>query len=92
MKHKFQFTATTVNPCDRKSRILIRFNTKFEEDSEKRKWRLLVDGEESLAHKITFYTFGETITETIPTGEVKHHILCEGTVRWEENHHAKIFP
>lgn len=30
-----------------KNRILIRFNTKFEEDTQKRKWRVLVDGVES---------------------------------------------
>jgi hypothetical protein len=64
------------------SRILLRFNTKFAEDPEKRTWRVLVNGEETLAHKVLIKIPCETITEPISTGEIKHHFLCYGKVEW----------
>ncbi|MFZ4508263.1 MAG: hypothetical protein ACOYON_11275 [Fimbriimonas sp.] len=72
------------------SRILVRFNTKFTEDPEGRTWRVLVDGVETLAHKVMIDTPTETITESISTGEVKHHILCHGRVEWDEASNAHI--
>ncbi len=75
-----------------KKRILIRFNTKFEEDPLKRKWRVLIDGEESLAHKVQTYGPCETVTEPIATGEIKHHFLCIGFVVWEKDFVANIIP
>lgn len=64
-------------------RILVRFNTKFAEDPLKRGWRVLVNGEEQLAHRVDIQVPCETITEPISTGEIKHHFLCFGYV-----HHA----
>jgi hypothetical protein len=71
-------------------RILVRFNTKFETDILKRKWRLLIDGVEWLAHKIDIQVPCETITEPISTGEIKHHLLCSGEVKWDSNFGATI--
>jgi hypothetical protein len=76
----------------KKDRILIRFNTKFEEDPDKRKWRVLVNGEERLAHQVDIYAFTTTITEPIATGEIKHHFLCEGCVVWKDGDIALVMP
>lgn len=73
-----------------KHRILIRFNTKFEEDSLSRKWRVLVDGVESLAHKVKIHGICETITEPIASGEIKHHFLCVGYLIWEDDFEATV--
>jgi hypothetical protein len=71
-------------------RILLRFNTKWEQDDLKRRWRLLVDGEERLAHKVLIWVEGETITEPVD-GEAKDHILLHGHVAWGDGFVAKIF-
>lgn len=72
-------------------RILIRFNTKADQDPLKRCWRVLQDGVETLAHRVVTYTTCETITEPIESGEIKHHFLCYGNVVWDDNHNASIF-
>jgi hypothetical protein len=69
---------------------LIRFNTKFENDDQKRYWRVLVDGEERLAHRVDIYVHATTITESIASGEIKHHFLCEGHVLWKEGDVAVV--
>jgi len=66
-------------------RVLIRFNTKFEEDALKREWRVLVNGEESLARKVFIEVTSETVTERIATGEVKYHFQCYGKVKWQKH-------
>lgn len=71
-------------------RILIRFNTKFESDPLKRTWRVLVNGEESLAHQVDVRVPCSTITEPIATGEVKHHFLCFGKVTIDDSHVATV--
>ena len=71
-------------------RILIRFNTKFAEDPEGRCWRVLVNGEETLAHRVQISVPCETITEAIATGEIKHHFLCDGQVQWGPEHVATV--
>lgn len=71
-------------------RILLRFNTKFLEDPSQRKWRVLVNGEEQLAHQIEVRVPCETITEPISTGEIKHHFLCHGYLHWEADFVVKI--
>ncbi len=66
------------------SRILVRFNTKWEQDEQKRQWRVVVDGVEELAHKVKIRTACDTIQEAISTGEIKHHFLCEDSfVTWD---------
>ena len=62
-------------------RILIRFNTKFEEDPQKRTWRVLVNGQERLAEKILVRAMGETIQEAV-NGVHKYHVMFYGTVTW----------
>ena len=73
-------------------RILIRFNTKWEQDELKRRWRVLVNGEETLAHNVITYGYCETITEPISTGEIKDHFLAYGRVVWDEDFVARIVP
>lgn len=72
------------------SRILLRFNTKVAEDPQKRTWRVLVNGEETLAHKVLIQIPCETITEPIATGEIKHHFLCYGRVEWHPGDIAEV--
>ncbi len=71
-------------------RILVRFNTKFAEDPQGRTWRVLVNGVETLAHKVYIEAPCESITEPIATGEVKHHFLAHGAVVWEEGDVARV--
>ena len=63
-------------------RILLRFNTKFEEDPARRTWRVLVNGAETLASKVIIKVNGETIQEDV-AGIPKYHILCIGCVVWD---------
>lgn len=72
------------------SRILIRFNTKFEDDPQKRKWRVLEDGVEKLAHKVLISTDAETIQEDVD-GIPKYHIMCHGSVHWTNNDVADVY-
>ncbi len=67
------------------SRILLRFNTKFEEDKKRRTWRVLVDGIEKLASKVYINVTSETITEDVAPGVTKYHVLCHGNVTWDED-------
>ncbi|MBC8063535.1 MAG: hypothetical protein H7Y17_01795 [Chlorobia bacterium] len=71
-------------------RILVRFNTKVADDPEGRAWRVLVNGVETLAHKVHIEVPCESITEPIATGEIKHHFLCRGRVRWSQDHVATV--
>jgi len=66
-------------------KILIRFNTKWEEDSLKRNWRVLINGEEFLASDIIVYVPSSTTVEDIAQGVTKWHILCRGHVHWNGN-------
>lgn len=63
-------------------RILIRFNTKWQEDPDHRKWRVLVNGIEQLAHKVIISVECDTIEEPVE-GVQKYHFHCVGEVRWE---------
>lgn len=62
-------------------RILVRFNTKWEKDLNKRTWRVLVDGTESLASDVTLNVPTSTIQEDV-SGVPKWHMLCHGYVVW----------
>lgn len=66
-------------------RILIRFNTKWEEDDLKRNWRVLINGVESLASEIKILVPSGTTEEDISLGVTKWHILCYGKVHWDGN-------
>ena len=65
-----------------KSRILVRFNTKHEEDPQRRLWRLLIDGVEHLASHVMIATMCSTVTEDVAPGVTKHHIYCWGVPEW----------
>lgn len=69
-------------PKKKADRILVRFNTKWREDPHARQWRVLVNGTEVLAHKVSIQTNSETVEEEI-AGEQKFHFLCLGSVIWE---------
>jgi plasmid stabilization system protein ParE len=71
------------------ARILLRFNTKFEQDPKKRTWRVLEDGIERLASHVSIGTNGETIQEDID-GVPKYHILFDGKILWDEDKAAII--
>ncbi len=64
-------------------RILIRFNTKWEADPEKRQWRVLVNGAETLAYNVIILTNCKTIEEEVE-GVQKFHFLCHGSLTLEE--------
>jgi hypothetical protein len=64
-------------------RILVRFNTKWKEDPEKRQWRVLVNGVETLANDVFIKNGSETVEEEI-SGEKKFHFLCFGKVTWQD--------
>jgi len=66
------------------ARILIRFNTKFEQDELKRKWRVLIDGEEKLAEKVYVSVPCETVIENVGD-DTKYHVMCHGIVKWDHN-------
>ena len=68
-----------------KNRILVRFNTKWPEDIKCRKWRVLVNGEERLAHDILITIPCKTIQEDVPNVGTKWHFLCYGNVVWCED-------
>ena len=63
-------------------RILVRFNTKWRDDPEGRQWRVLVNGEETLASRVTIRTGSDTIEESVG-GEQKFHFLCLGKAVWD---------
>jgi hypothetical protein len=72
-----------------KSRILVRFNTKWKEDPEGRKWRVLQDGVETLAHSVNLTIPCTTIQEDVAEG-TRWHFLCWGDVEWDNASNAKI--
>lgn len=71
-------------------RILVRFNTKHAQDELGRNWRVLINGEETLAHQVYINVPVETIVEPIATGEIKYHFLCWGKAKFSEDHIAVI--
>jgi len=64
------------------NRILVRFNTKWEQDPAERQWRILVNGVESLAHRVNIQIPCQTIMEPVEGCE-KYHFLCYGKVEWD---------
>lgn len=68
-------------PRGSRDRVLIRFNTKWKDDPEGRQWRVLVNGEESLASGVSMRVEADTVEEEI-SGEQKFHFLCLGRVLW----------
>lgn len=74
--------ATDLSPYGRKShRILVRFNTKWQEDSLGRQWRVVVDGIEELAHHVRIMVPCQTIRENVGE-EPKFHFVCHGEAVW----------
>lgn len=65
-----------------KNRILVRFNTKWTEDGEKRKWRVLENGIETLAHDVSITIPCTTIQEDVEGSGTRWHFLCYGGVTW----------
>ena len=65
------------------SRILVRFNTKWQEDPDGRKWRVLEDGKETLARKVFMNLPCETVEEPVD-GVPKYHFLSHGRVYWND--------
>lgn len=66
------------------ARILLRFNTKFEQDPKQRTWRVLEDGVEKLASKVFIQCDGQTIQEDID-GVPKYHVLFNGKTLWADD-------
>lgn len=64
-------------------RILLRFNTKWQDDPTTRKWRVLVNGEEKLARKVYLNLPCETVEEAVD-GVAKFHLMCHGRVFWND--------
>ena len=67
-----------------KHAVQIRFNT----DKEKLNaglpaWRVLVDGVEFLAESVRCEVPTWTTQDTLPTGQKKWHLSCEGEVHWD---------
>jgi hypothetical protein len=66
-------------------RILIRPNT----SPQDRPWIILINNQQSLAHKVCIRIPCETIMEEV-AGMPKYHILCYGRVYWPEPNMAVI--
>jgi len=64
-------------------KILIRFNTKWQEDEQKRTWRVLINGVEYLASKVNVNVPCVSTMEDIEPGVTKWHMLCYGKVYWK---------
>lgn len=65
--------------------IKIRFNTdKDKVDQLLKPWRVLVDGVEFLAEKVTIKTTSWTTMDEIAPGKFKWHISCLGRVEWDK--------
>ena len=56
----------------------IRFNTNYPEKSP-HKWRLLIDGEQTLVDEVYIMVPSWTTTDKLSTGEVKHHITVKAS-------------
>lgn len=65
-----------------KNRILVRFNTKWKEDELLRKWRVLENGVETLAHEVSITIPCKTIQEDVTEG-TRWHFLCWGEAVWD---------
>jgi hypothetical protein len=64
--------------------VLVRFNTKFEEASDKKlKWRVLIDDQEHLASKVKIFVVSETTENVIADGQTKWHLSAFGNVSWK---------
>jgi hypothetical protein len=61
--------------------ILVRFNTKWKNDPISRQWRVLVNGKETLAHKVIIQSLSETVEQPVD-GEQKFHFLAYGNIEW----------
>ncbi len=66
---------------DISSRILVRFNTKYETDPQRRRWRVLTDGQERLADKVVTHAIWESIEEPVD-GIQKYHMMYQGRCKW----------
>ena len=67
--------------------IRIRFNTdKDKLDSSLPAWRVIVDGVEYLAEKITLKTDSWTSMDEVSPGRWKWHISAAGTIEWDASH------
>jgi hypothetical protein len=67
-----------------KNRILVRFNTKWQEDIQGRKWRVLENGVETLTDNVIITIPCSTIQEDVPVSGTRWHFLCYGTVFWND--------
>lgn len=70
-------------------RILVRFNTKWEQDPEKRQWRILINGHETLAHQVVMLKPCKTIEEPVE-GVQKFHFETTGQVTVDANYIGTI--
>ena len=75
-------------------KIKIRFNTeKQKTDLGLPAWRVLVDGQERLAHQIEILAKSWTSEDEIAPGVTKWHICTEGQVEWNaETGLCRILP
>lgn len=65
--------------------IKIRFNTEYKSTpSEEYKWRIVVDGQESLAKNVAIKVPSCSTEDLLPSGIMKYHISCEGNVVWSD--------
>jgi len=61
--------------------ILLRFNTKWQNDPEGRKWRVVINDIEHLASEVHIHAKARTVEKEV-NGEPKFHLFCIGTVQW----------
>lgn len=67
--------------------IKIRFNTnKDKVDHSLPAWRVIVDGVENFAEKVSIRTETWTSQDEVAPGVLKWHISCTGIVRWNAAH------
>lgn len=65
-------------------KIKIRYNTdKDKFDGSLPPWRVLVDGEERLAHAVRVETRSWTTLDEVGPGLLKWHISCDGVAHWD---------
>lgn len=64
-------------------RIMIRFNTEKDKiNQELPPWRVIADGKENLAQKVTIKATSWTTRDEVEPGKFKWHITVEGTPHW----------
>lgn len=67
-------------------RVLVRFNMKWELDLFLRKWQVVEDGVERLAHRVDVLAPCMTIEEPV-NGEPKYHFQCyASSVTWNNDY------